>query len=243
MAELDLVVGEGGPAGIAAWPIGKTKFARFGYGLIAVLVLALLAFSFFQPIQVLPRIALGPGFAFVDQTGQRLTNEDLRGHLVLYTFTYIGCQAPTCPQTSQTLQLVQQQLTKIDTRGLPVDLVTISFDPEHDTPAQLATFARQLGADPSIWHFVTGEPATLKNVIGGNLGLYYNRNADGSFTFDPAFVLIDGVGIVRAKYRMAELDPAIVQRDLELMASEARNSQGAARFAYEAAHLFLCYPQ
>ncbi|MCX6047367.1 MAG: SCO family protein [Chloroflexi bacterium] len=242
MAEFDLGVADGGLVGFAAWRTGQTKLALFGYGAIAVIVLVVFAFAFFQPIQVLPRISIGPGFAFVDQAGQRLTNEDLRGHLVLYTFTYIGCQTP-CPQTSPVFQAVQQRLAQINTRGLPVDLVTISFDPARDTPPRLAAFAQQLGADLATWHFVTGEPAALKNVIGGNLGLYYNRNADGSFVFDPAFVLIDGVGIVRAKYRMVDLDPAIVQRDLELMASEARNSQGAAHFAYEAAHLFLCYPQ
>ncbi|CAN5738588.1 SCO family protein [soil metagenome] len=242
MAELELVAGEGAPAGLATWRNRPTTLALLGYGFVALLVMALLAFTFFQPIQVLPRIALGPGFAFVDQSGQRLTNEDLRGHLVLYTFTYTNCQTP-CPQTSQTLRLVQQQLAQIDTRGLPVDLVTISFDPEHDTPTRLAAFARQLGADLSNWHFVTGEPAALKNVIGGSFGLYYNRNSDSTFTFDPAFVLVDGVGIIRATYRTADLDRAILQRDLGLIANEARNSQGAARFAYEAAHLFLCYPQ
>ncbi len=215
---------------------------RFGYGLLALLVIALLAFTIFQPIQVLPRIALGPGFSFVDQNGNRLTNEDLRGHLVLYTFTYTGCQAP-CPQTSQTVRIVQQRLAGVNTRGMPVDLVTISFDPERDTPQQLMAFARQMKADLQNWHFVTGEPAALKNVIGSSFGFYYNRNAEGDFTFDPAFVLVDGAGIVRAKYRTANLDLAIVQRDLELIATEAQNSQGATRLAYEAAHLFLCYPK
>lgn len=224
------------------WPLGQLRPMEVGYGVLALLVIVVLAFAIFQPIQVLPRIALGPGFSFVDQAGERLTNEDLRGHLVLYTFTYTGCQGD-CPQTSRTLQLVQAQLDQINTRGLPVDLVTISFDPARDTPQQLAAFAHQVGADLTNWHFVTGEPAALKNVIGSSFGFYYNQAADGVFSFDPAFVLVDGVGIVRAKYRTAELDLALVQRDLELIATEARNSQGAGRLAYEAAHLFLCYPK
>ncbi len=213
-----------------------------GYGLLALLLIGLLAFAIFQPIQVLPRMALGPGFSFVDQAGARLTNEDLRGHLVLYTFTYTECRA-NCPQTSYTLQRVQERLTQINTRGLPVDLVTISFDPARDTPQQLLAFARQLGADLAHWHFVTGEPTALKNVIGSSFGIYYTQADDGAFTFDPAFVLVDGTGIIRAKYRTANLDLAIVQRDLELIATEAQHSQGAARLAYEAAHLFLCYPK
>ncbi|MFN8488743.1 MAG: SCO family protein [Caldilineaceae bacterium] len=223
-------------------PRATKKRAGLWYALFTLPFLAALAFSIFQPIQVLPRISLSPGFALTDQDGKRLTNEDLRGHLVLYNFTYTNCVAP-CPQTSGSLLAVQQQLAQINTRGLPVDLVTISFDPTRDQPAQLRTYAAQLGADTTHWHFVSGVPLQLKNIIGGGFGAYYQAEADGSFTFDPQFVLVDGLGIIRAKYRTAALDPAIIQRDLELITAEARNSKGAAKFAYEAAHLFLCYPK
>jgi protein SCO1/2 len=209
-----------------------------GYGLLLLLGLGVLAFGIFQPIQVLPRISLSPGYALIDQNGKRLTNEDLRGHLVLYNFTYTACASP-CTQSMETMHTVQQQMAQINTRGLPVDLVTIAFDPAHDTTAQLQAFASKVEADTQHWHFVSGEPAHLKNVIGGGFGVYYNRNPDGSFTFEPMFVLVDGVGIIRAKYHTAALDPALIQRDLQFMATEARNSQGAARVAYEAAPHFL----
>jgi len=198
-------------------------------------------FVFWRPIQVLPRIALSPGFALRDQNGARLTNEDLRGHLVLYNFTYTGCEAP-CPQTSLVMQALQARLAQLDLQGLPVNLVTISFDPTRDTPAQLRTYAQRFAAQPDIWHFVSGPATQLKNVIGGGFGVYYQPNASADFTFEPMFVLVDGTGIVRARYRTATPELAIIERDLSLIASEARNSTGAARFAYEAAHLFLCYP-
>ncbi len=218
------------------------KWRGLGYALFTLPFLAALAFSIFQPIQVLPRISLSPGFALTTQDGKRLTNEDLRGHLVLYNFTYTNCVAP-CPPTSASLRAVQQQLTQINTRGVPVDLVTISFDPTRDQPAQLRAYAAMLGADTTNWHFVSGAPLQLKNVIGGGFGAFYQAKADGSFTFDPQFVLVDGLGIIRAKYRTSALDLTIIQRDLELVTAEARNSKGAAKFAYEAAHLFLCYPK
>lgn len=218
------------------------KWTRLWYVLFALPFAAALAFSILQPIQVLPRISLSPGFALTDQAGKRLTNEDLRGHLVLYNFTYMNC-SPPCPQTSAAMHIVQQRLPQMNTRGVPIDLVTISFDPAHDQPAQLRHYAEQVGANLTNWHFVSGAPLNLKNVIGGGFGAYYQAEADGSFTFDPMFVLVDGLGIIRAKYRGSELDPAIVQRDIELVTAEARNSKGAVRFAYEAAHLFLCYPK
>ena len=60
----------------------------------ATLVLAVIAFATFQPIKVLPRIRLAPGFVLVDQHGDTFTSEDLRGSVTLYTFTYGGCEAP-----------------------------------------------------------------------------------------------------------------------------------------------------
>lgn len=227
--------------GQAILPTTKT-WSGLWYILFTLPLIVAMAFAIFQPIQVLPRISLSPGFALTDQDGKRLTNEDLRGHLVLYNFTYTHCEAP-CPQTSESMRMVQQQLGQFNTQGIPVDLVTLSFDPERDPPEQLRRYADNLNIDPARWHVVSGEPARVKNVIGGGFGAYYQRNADGSFTFDPMFVLVDGVGIIRAKYRTAALDPAIVRRDIGLVANEARNSQGAARVAYEAAHLFLCYPK
>lgn len=214
----------------------------------AIPVIAILAFAIFQPILVLPRMGLGPGFALSDATGQRLTNEDLRGSITLYNFTYTNCTAP-CPQTAQQMAEIHRALDAMETRDIPIQLVTISFDPERDTPERLQAFAGQFAGNSSTvqerfpWHFVTGEALPLKYIIGGGFGSYYTTNEDGSITFDPTFVLVDGAGIIRAKYRTATPDLAIVQRDIELVATEAVESTGATKLAYEAAHLFLCYPK
>lgn len=216
------------------------------YIVLALPFVAMLAFAFFKPILVMPRMGLGPGFALLDQNGQRLTNEDLRGRIVLYNFTYTGCIQP-CPQTGAIMQAMQELLPTLETGGLPVELVTISFDPEHDTATQLRTYAARWGANFASWHFVTGDPTVLKYIIGGGFGVYYQPNQEQkaveAFTFDPTFVLVDGAGIVRAKYRTATPEVAILQRDIGLVAKEAIQSTGAARLAYEAAHLFVCYPK
>lgn len=210
--------------------------------LLAIPVVAILAFTIFQPIQVLPRISLAPGFSLIDQNGDRLTSEDLRGRLAIYTFTYTGCEDP-CPQPSRTLQTMQQQLAAVDTGDIPVDYVVISFDPEHDTPDRLTAHAQELGVDPDRWHFVTGDPTQLKNVIGSGYSTYYNQETDSTFTFDPVFALVDGWGILRAVYRTPWPDPDILARDIGLIVKETNNSQGINRYAYEAAHLFSCYPR
>lgn len=214
---------------------------HLSYGLLFVLVAGVLAFAIGQPFLVLPRMAVSPGYALTDQHGQRLTNEDLRGHIVLYNFTYTRCTEP-CPATSAVMQEVQAQLEQIATRGLPVMLVTITVDGEGDTPERLRAYADEMGANTNVWRFLTGDATRLKQVIGGGFGVYYTAGENAAFTVDPTFILVDGAGIIRARYRTAKLDLALLQRDIQLVAKEASESQGAMRLAYEAAHLFLCYP-
>ncbi len=223
------------------WVADSRPSLRLWLLLLLIPIVAVMAFVIFRPIQVLPRIALAPGYSFTDQDGNRLTSEDMRGGLTLYTFSYSRCEAP-CPDPSRFFQGLQDDLAQIDTDGVPIKLVTISFDPAYDTPAVLTDYARRLDADPATWRFVTGDPDQLKNVIGNGFRVYYNPDADGQYTFDNTFALVDGWGILRATYRGIP-DPDIIRRDIGLIVTETRNSTGVNRYAYEAAHLFLCYPR
>lgn len=214
---------------------------RLIYALASLPIIAVIAFATLRPIQVLPRITLAPGFALTDQNNARLTNEDLRGRITLYNFTYTNCAAP-CPQTSAVMRALQNELRALDTNGIPVSLVTISFDPARDTPEKLRAFAQQFGADAATWRIATGDATRVKYALGGGFNLFYEQKPDGAFEFDPLFVLVDGWGIIRAYYKTATPATDRLLRDIRLIVQEARNSEGAAKFAYEAAHLFLCYP-
>ena len=205
-------------------------------------VVAVVAFAVLQPVKVRPRMGLAPGYLFDQMTGERLTNEDMRGRLVFYDFTYTTC-GDACPPTGASMRAIQQLVTQVDTAGLPVEFVTVAFDPERDTPVALQAYASSLNADLANWHFVTGDPARLKNVIGGGFGIYYQPDDGGGYTYDPAIVLVDGNGIIRAEYKGGTPDPAEVTRDLDLLVTEIRNSDGPGSLVYEAAHLFLCYPK
>lgn len=213
------------------------------YALLGLLVLAALAFKIFQPVQVVPRIRLAPGFSLTDQNGQRLTNEDLRGSFVLYNFIYTRCLEP-CGGLNQTMQEIQARLDEVELGEIDMQFVSISFDPEHDTPAVMRAYADSLGADEAHWKFVTAtEETLLKTIIGSGFEAYYNQNDDGSFSFDPKFVLVDGWGVIRGEYRYQTQVPDTdrILRHIGVLAEEVINSQGTASLAYEAAHYFLCY--
>jgi protein SCO1/2 len=220
------------------------KFILNGiYSLLALIVLSAFAFKVFQPIQVLPRMQLSPAFNLTDQNNERLTSEDLRGKFVLYTFTYTNCAAP-CYNINETMQEVQSRLDEVQLDGIEVAFVTISVDPERDTPEVLKSYAETISADNDKWKFATTtNKALLKTIIGSGFETYYEDKGNGDFAFDPAYVLVDGWGIVRAEYRYStEVTHADrILRHLGVLAEEVRNSKGTTKYAYEAAHLFLCY--
>lgn len=213
------------------------------YSILAVIILSAFAFKVFQPIQVLPRMQLSPAFALTDQNNERLTSEDLRGQFVLYNFTYTHCPSP-CYNMNDTILEVQSRLDEVELGGIDVSFVTISIDPEHDTPEILNSYAKAIGADTESWKFATTtNKALLKTIIGSGFETYYEDKGNGDFALDPAFILVDGWGIVRAEYRYStEVTHADrILRHLGVIAEEVRNSTGSGKLAYEAAHLFLCY--
>jgi len=217
------------------WKIGLISFA-------VVVFLSVFAFVIFQPVQVLPRVRLAPGFILTDQSGRRLTSEDVRGKFALYSFTYTNCPPP-CGGIDATMQAVQNQLDEIELYGNEVEFVTISVDPERDTPETLARHAADLGAGPT-WRFATTENQNaLKDIVGGGFRTFYEQQDDGTFLLDPGIVLVDGYGIIRNEYRYETVSPDVdrIVRHIGILAEEVEKSTGAARLAYEAAHLFLCY--
>jgi protein SCO1 len=236
------------PAAARKW---KFKASYLLYFVILSLAAAVLAFTIFQPIKVLPRVGLAPGFSLQAQDGRRVTSEDYRGKFTLYSFSYAGC-TKDCPQTGKQMQALYQRLSETDAGTTNFALVTLTVDPVRDSPQALKAFAAQYPVAPSShvsWDFLTGDPLRMKYVIGGGFGLYYeNDPADTSGSsgyrvkFSPKLVLVDGWGIVRAEYGAANLDIERVMRDIDYLIQEVQNSTGPARYAYEAAHLFRCYP-
>ncbi len=223
---------------------GGLRLLYVVYAALGLLLLATAAFIIFQPIQVLPRERLSPGFIFTNQDGETLNSEYFRGKLTLYNFTYTRCQPPDCEQLDDLMKDVQDRLDETEVYDIPVEFVTITFDPEYDTPEVLKAHAEALGADTSNWNFFTSDdPAQTKRVIGTGFQVYYNERGPGDFEFIPTLILVDGWGIVRGIYndRVYPTDSDRILSHFNVVAKEATFSKGANSIGYEAAHLFCCY--
>ena len=105
-----------------------------------------------------------PGTALVDQDGAPRPLSSLRGHRVALTFTYTRCpMADFCPLMDRHFTEVQKAI-KATPALADVRLVSVTLDPEFDTPAVLKRHAQALKADPAIWHFVTGNRDDLASL-------------------------------------------------------------------------------
>jgi protein SCO1/2 len=208
---------------------------------VGLLVAGVMAFAVFEPVQVLPRIGLGPGFSFVDQTGAAYTSEDGRGFVTLYTFAPTDCGS-ACNAIHETVSEVRKRVSdSVDLGEAEFRVVTMALD--SSDPVDLAAAAADSGSDGESWKWVGAEEPHRKEVVGGGFEVYYQNQASRT-EFDPVFVIVDGTGLIRGEYRYATLasDADRLTRHIALLGDEIRNSKGNAALIYEAAHVFLCYP-
>lgn len=143
-----------------------------------------------------------PDFELVDQTGAPLSSASLRGHIVVVNFIFTSCTS-ACPLLTERMATVARVLNP--TRAPELRFLSISIDPERDTPAALTAFANAHGAIDRRWSFVTGDPATITAVIAGYKMAAQKQAAtpDGHYDIvhSERFALVDERGALRGFYR------------------------------------------
>jgi len=105
-----------------------------------------------------------PAFTLTDQRGQPFGSRELAGKVWVADFIFTSCQA-ACPLLSERMAEVGKRARHL---GPDFHLVSISVDPERDTPERLAAYAARYGANPISWSFLTGpEQAIQATVVEG----------------------------------------------------------------------------
>jgi protein SCO1/2 len=160
-----------------------------------------------------------PDFALVERRGGPVRRTDLIGTVWVANFVYTRC-TETCPLQTAELARLQTQFPQGDLR-----LVSITVDPAHDTPAVLARYADQHGADPRRWLFLTGEKRAIYRLAtdGFRLGVvdpddppartsgrfrlfaptpaWATHGSQGLVMHSPRLVLVDRQATIRAYHR------------------------------------------
>jgi protein SCO1/2 len=118
---------------------------------------------------------------------------DFRGQALAITFFYTRCPIPDyCPRLSKNFQEAQQKLESLP--GAPANwhLLSISFDPEFDSPQMLKAYGNSYQYNPKHWSFLTG-PTNQIGELARQSGVSYQYDA-GTFNHDFRTLIIDAAG-------------------------------------------------
>lgn len=158
-----------------------------------------------------------PDFSLTERSGKTMSLADLAGKVWVADFFYTTCPGP-CPMMTSRLSALEEKLAgKTDVR-----LVSISLDPEKDSPDVLREYADRFkaGAD---WLFFTGEKATIRTLAekGFKLAVAEERNSPEPIVHSTKLVLVDRAGWVRGLYEgVGEDQTARMIADIERLLAE-----------------------
>jgi cytochrome oxidase Cu insertion factor (SCO1/SenC/PrrC family) len=173
----------------------------------------------------LPPIRAAAGGAVLDQDGRRHDLTDLlQGQITVLAFMYTRC-GDACPTATLQMSVLQDLAAKEKRLSQQVKLVSMSFDPDHDTPSVMAEHAAHWRSDQAgtpEWHFLTApDRATLvpmlaayDQAVGAKLGP--DRTGGPLHHIFRAF-LIDTSGQIRNIYSLDFLDPELVLNDIRTL--------------------------
>jgi protein SCO1/2 len=167
--------------------------------------------SFVAPVKVGDSV---PDTALVDQDGRTISRARWRDAAVVLTFIYIRCPLPQfCPLMDRRFAEVQQAIRADQRLAGRARLLSVSFDPEHDTPAALQAHAQKTGADPGVWRFATAPPDIVDRFAAA-FGVNVIREQDRTITHNLRTAVIDPNGRVVSVYDGSDWTAAQVLDDL-----------------------------
>ena len=157
-----------------------------------------------------------PDFRLVNQSGKTITLADFRGRPLLLTFVYTRCPLPDyCPRMSNNFREILQKLQASPAAYENAQLLTISIDPEFDTPVVLQNYGQHFTGklDPQFqhWQFATGSPQEVRKAADF-FGMSYNTK-DGQIIHNLRTVLIGADGRILKVYSGNRWATADVARD------------------------------
>src|SRR5262245_55863179 len=135
--------------------------------MIAPVVLAMVCAVAGESNESAARLAVirpAPDFKLIDLNGQPVTLKQFHGKAVLAAFFFTTCNG-TCPATTARLAKVQEELARHSALKDRVQLLSISIDPERDTPEKLRGYMRLYDVDPRNWTFITGAVGDVRRTL------------------------------------------------------------------------------
>ena len=160
-----------------------------------------------------------PDRALINQHGAAVSLPSLRGHRVALTFIYTRCPLPDfCPLMDKRFTAVQSEIRKSPDLA-DVRLISVTVDPDFDTPAVLSAHAKTIAADPRLWQFATGTQDDVRAFARG-FGVVAELDDTGAaLVHNLRTAVIDAQGRLVTVYSGSTWTPAELVADLKKASS------------------------
>ena len=178
------------------------RIPRLGWVIVFLVSTMLIAWAYTQfsaEIQSrrtasrLERLAPAPQFQFTAQDGSVVSTADFKGKIWVANFIFTRCAGP-CPIMTSRMAALNQALGG---KTKDVGLVSITVDPEYDTPEVLKEYGEQVGATPDRWKFLTGPKDQIETTVMKGFLQALSREPSGAPIHSTRFVLVDRDGWIR----------------------------------------------
>jgi protein SCO1/2 len=155
----------------------------------------------FRRVRQVEPLALGdqlPEYTFTNSQNRVVRFSDFKGRAVAFTFIFTRCPFPTfCPRLSTSFAETQAKLQALPNGPTNWNLLSITIEPEYDTPERLKAYGARYKADPAHWEFLTGDLIDI-TALGEQFGLqFWRANANEPINHNVRTVVVDAAGKVQ----------------------------------------------
>jgi len=193
------------------------RIPRLGWAIAFLVATTVIAWAYMQFNETLgsrsyaaplPQLAEAPQFELTDQEGRPFTTADLKGKIWVANFIFTRCQGP-CPVITSRMAEINQAL---GAKAPDVKLISLTVDPDFDTPAVLKEYGERAGADGDQWKFLTGPREDVEKIISEGFLQPLMKEPSGAPLHSTRLVVVDREGMVR-RFQDGN-DPEVVQKIL-----------------------------
>lgn len=141
-----------------------------------------------------------PRWSLTNQNGEQISLDNFRGHPFVLTFVFTRCPLPNfCPRMSSNFEELQAAIKAGGGALTTARLLSVTLDPDYDTPKILSDYAAFHHVDPQIWTFATGSQNEIETLT--RAFSVYRQNEGGTISHGLTTALIDGEGRIAKLWR------------------------------------------
>lgn len=157
--------------------------------------------STFRPVRSVEPLAVGdkmPEYVLTNSLGKELKLSSLKGRAYAFTFIFTRCPFPNfCPRLNSHFEAVQKSLKAMTNGPANWTLLSITIDPDFDTPEVLKNYSVRYSPDPAHWQWLTA-PLIDITAIGEQFGLqFWRANPSEPINHNVRTIVVDAAGVVQ----------------------------------------------